>query len=105
MSKKKNASQSRTILRMEGYLASAKNNNLYIPDVPKLVGCNDFPDSYKAIAAFDNVLTPICADVDDIDNLFTNLGQIYAGIFASASASHCNIIADNEGIDNFFYKF
>ena len=102
MSEKKNASHSFTISRMEGYLASAKNNNPYIPDVPKLVGCNNCFNRYKATAAFDDVLTPISADVGDIDNFFTNLRQTRAAIFASASASHGNTIANNEGIDNFF---
>ena len=88
--------------RMEDYPAPAKNNNPYISDVLGLVEFNDCLNSYKATAAFDDVLTLISADVSDIDNLFTNLGQTHAGIFAPASASHSNTIVDNESIDDFF---
>ena len=88
--------------KIKGYPAPAKNNNPYILDVPELVGCNDCPDSYKATSVFDNVLTPINTDVDDIDNPFINPKQARAGIFAPASALHSNTIVDNKDIDNLF---
>ena len=103
MYKKKNALQARTMQRMESYPAPAKNNNPYIPDVPGLVGFNVSLDRYKATAVFDDVLTPISADVGDIvDNLFTNPGQVHADILAPGSASHSHTIADDEGVDDLF---